>query len=192
MPFLDLPIELRFEVYGYIAIPHSAPLSAYRGLYQSCQQIKAEMDSECVKVFKAHLLEIAAGLPGIHMEFPTTFGTMQRLHLIVREIEYFNGRTRYIDKTPPEFCTPQFRSLLSLHLLSITISSKSERKHDPDEDLYPVHEGFEPVEDLSPDWILLDFLRRMNRSESKIEIHSQQIMGKRAVLHACGVVKELV
>lgn len=166
MPFLDLPIELRFEVYGYIVIPDSAPLSAYRGLYQSCRQIKAEMDSECVKVFKAHLLEVAAGLPGVHIDLPTTFGTMQRLHLVVNLLEYGNFR-------PPEVCTLQ--SLLSLHLLSITISSESEREHDPGQDLDP-GQDFEPWEDPHPDLVTSELFWRMHRFEPKLEIHSQQIM----------------
>lgn len=40
LPFLDLPIELRLQVYGYIkkAVPRTAPMSDYGGIYLCCRQ----------------------------------------------------------------------------------------------------------------------------------------------------------
>jgi hypothetical protein len=54
-PFLRLPGELRNQIYGYIAIPNSAPLSSYKGLYLSCRQVKNEMDYEVVEEYQKYL-----------------------------------------------------------------------------------------------------------------------------------------
>jgi hypothetical protein len=55
MAFLRLPTELRLAIYTVMAIPDTAPFSAYHGLYMSCRQIKLEMDDQCAKVLGAHL-----------------------------------------------------------------------------------------------------------------------------------------
>jgi len=58
MAFLSLPTELRFAIYSIIAIPDTAPFSAYHGLYMSCRQVKTEMDGECGKVLLEHLRQL--------------------------------------------------------------------------------------------------------------------------------------
>jgi len=43
-PFLELPIELRFNIYALVAVPVKNQPSDYPGLYLSCSQIKSEID----------------------------------------------------------------------------------------------------------------------------------------------------
>ena len=111
MSFLSLPTELRFEIYGYIAVPYEAPLSTYAGLYLSCRQVKDELDSEGTKLLEAHLSETIADVEGLRLDFPVTgtLSTMQHVHLVVCD----------------RVCSVRFHhlsSLFSLHLSSITIS----------------------------------------------------------------------
>ncbi|KAF1954100.1 hypothetical protein CC80DRAFT_550561 [Byssothecium circinans] len=49
-PFQRLPTELRFQIYGYADLEVESP-SLWLGLYLSCKQMKAEMDSECGRNF---------------------------------------------------------------------------------------------------------------------------------------------
>jgi hypothetical protein len=49
LDFFALPTELRFEVYHIINDANDVPMSAFKGLYQSCRQAKDEMDAECVQ-----------------------------------------------------------------------------------------------------------------------------------------------
>jgi hypothetical protein len=49
LDFFALPTELRFEVYHIINEANDVPMSAFKGLYQSCRQAKDEMDAECVQ-----------------------------------------------------------------------------------------------------------------------------------------------
>ncbi|KAI4939461.1 uncharacterized protein J4E92_000746 [Alternaria infectoria] len=79
--FLDLPAELRNQVYGYIAIPHTAPLSSYIGLYLSCHQIRSEMDSECAKTFRNYLEIFQDQLQDARIDIPETFAEMQHVRL---------------------------------------------------------------------------------------------------------------
>jgi hypothetical protein len=59
MPLLlELPLELRNQIYAIIATPTEAPFFEYKGLYLSCHQIKEEMDSECPKAFEEHLIQV--------------------------------------------------------------------------------------------------------------------------------------
>jgi hypothetical protein len=51
MSFLELPLEMRYQVYDYMTIPHTEPSSNDHGNYLSCHQIKDEMESECRIVF---------------------------------------------------------------------------------------------------------------------------------------------
>jgi len=82
--FLDLPAELRNQVYGYIAIPHTAPLISHIGLYLSCRQIRSEMDSECAKIFRAYLKTFQDQHQDAHLVIPESFVEMQhfRLHVL--------------------------------------------------------------------------------------------------------------
>ncbi|KAI4961498.1 hypothetical protein J4E86_000526 [Alternaria arbusti] len=79
--FLDLPAELRNQVYGYIAIPHTAPLSSYIGLYLSCHQIRSEMDGECSKIFRNYLEIFQDQLQDARIDIPETFAEMQHVRL---------------------------------------------------------------------------------------------------------------
>jgi hypothetical protein len=67
MSFLSLPAELRFQIYGIIAIP-TIPFSAYHGMYLSCRQVKSELDEEGIKAVKAYVADIAAITPGIEIK----------------------------------------------------------------------------------------------------------------------------
>jgi hypothetical protein len=107
--FLDLPAELRYQIYGYIAIPDTAPLSSYAGLYLSCRQIRLEMDSECIKVFRAYLTTLQDQLEETHVDLPESFAEMQHVRLNVKTLIW----------------NPQFDNLetfLSLHLASLSIT----------------------------------------------------------------------
>lgn len=46
---LDLPAELRLQVYSCLATPLSSSPSGYSGLYLSCKQIRNEMEANFVK-----------------------------------------------------------------------------------------------------------------------------------------------
>ncbi|KAF2826882.1 hypothetical protein CC86DRAFT_291469, partial [Ophiobolus disseminans] len=47
--FLDLPAEIRFEIYHIINGSNDSPMSSFKGLYLSCKQTKGEMDIECTQ-----------------------------------------------------------------------------------------------------------------------------------------------
>jgi hypothetical protein len=84
VPQLRRP-ELRFAIYTVIAIPDSAPFSAYYGLHMSCRQIKLEMDDQCAKVLGAHLHRLKATLQAApffaQLTIPNTFPAMQHVQL---------------------------------------------------------------------------------------------------------------
>ena len=109
--FLDLPAELRNQVYGYIAIPHTVPLSSYIGLYLSCRQIRTEMDSECAKVFRQYLGTFQYQLQDAHLDMPETFAEMQHVRLHVTPITASN-LVRWFDEST---------ALFPLHLASLSI-----------------------------------------------------------------------
>jgi hypothetical protein len=46
--FLDLPAELRLEIYEWVNADNTVPTSEFKGLYLSCRQIKEEMDDACI------------------------------------------------------------------------------------------------------------------------------------------------
>jgi hypothetical protein len=46
--FLDLPAELRLEIYEWVNADNTVPTSEFKGLYLSCRQIKKEMDDACI------------------------------------------------------------------------------------------------------------------------------------------------
>jgi hypothetical protein len=54
MPFLNLPTELRLNVYAQIidrvSVPTSANMANFKGLLLSCRQIHQEFESEALKV----------------------------------------------------------------------------------------------------------------------------------------------
>jgi hypothetical protein len=81
-PFLELPIELRFQIYGYVAeaVPRSAPMIKFAGLYLSCRQIKEEFEDEYMKAYTRYTTELASTLRRSRLlAIPTTFATAQRL-----------------------------------------------------------------------------------------------------------------
>lgn len=83
MSFLTLPTELRLQIYGLIVVPVDAPFSAYVGLYLSCHQVKAEIDTEAPKVLDLCLSDIKKSALGMNITasannlFPAT-----HLHLL--------------------------------------------------------------------------------------------------------------
>ncbi|KAI4685701.1 hypothetical protein J4E81_008853 [Alternaria sp. BMP 2799] len=109
--FLDLPAELRNQVYGYIAIPHTAPLSSYIGLYLSCRQIRSEMDSECAKIFRAYLKTFQDQHQDAHLVIPESFVEIQHVRLHVLPTSNSNLDRRF-DKVTDIFL---------LHLASLSI-----------------------------------------------------------------------
>jgi hypothetical protein len=84
LPFLRLPLELRLQVYGYIAeaVPRTAPMADYAGLYLSCRQVNQEMKSEYVKISKPYFAKLAKIMAESHaylLSVPETFASSQRL-----------------------------------------------------------------------------------------------------------------
>lgn len=57
---LDLPAELRVEIYNHVKIPFENALSDCKGLYLSCRGIKQEMDHEISKKFQPFLETLQA------------------------------------------------------------------------------------------------------------------------------------
>jgi len=109
--FLDLPAELRNQVYRYIAIPHTAPLTSYIGLYLSCRQIRSEMDSECAKIFRNYLGTFQDQLQDAHLDIPETFTQMQHIRLHVLPTSDSNLDRRFDKAT----------AIFLLHLASLSI-----------------------------------------------------------------------
>jgi hypothetical protein len=61
--FLDLPAELRIDIYGYIigsldGAPTSARLKEYRSFLLSCSQVHNELEAEALKVTNAFLAQV--------------------------------------------------------------------------------------------------------------------------------------
>lgn len=71
MSFFSLPPELRYQIYGYMAIPYTEPFSVYHGLYLSCHQIKDEMDAECGPILDLHLRSICSAV-GVDLDLPVS------------------------------------------------------------------------------------------------------------------------
>jgi hypothetical protein len=112
MSFFDLPTELRFQIYGLIAIPVTAPFSDFSGLYLSCHQIKAELDDESPRVLAAYLARIASGTPGATVSVTST-GVRQHVRLTVNLSEFGSIR-----RTPDALA-----SVLDLHFTTLTIGT---------------------------------------------------------------------
>ncbi|KAF2826973.1 hypothetical protein CC86DRAFT_466732 [Ophiobolus disseminans] len=124
MAFFSLPGELRFAIYAIIAIPDTAPFSAYHGLYMSCRQIKTEMDDECGKRFGAYLETLKSafqdGPRPIRLTFGETYPTMHHARLSTNDLGVYN---KTLDP------------LASLHLESLTLTSSTDS---PSEDIIPL------------------------------------------------------
>jgi hypothetical protein len=71
-----------------MAIPDRTPFTSYIGLYLSCHQIKAEMDSECGKIFRAHLSDLQSQLSGARIDIPTGFPNMQHIRVLLDREKY--------------------------------------------------------------------------------------------------------
>jgi hypothetical protein len=115
MSFLSLPAELRFQIYGIIAIP-TTPFSAYRGMYLSCRQVKSELDEEGTKAVKAYVADIAAITPGIEIKITSGIPSV-RLSLRLDATAY--------RAEPVVICDRVFSRIFGLHLSSLTISCHS-------------------------------------------------------------------
>ncbi|KAH7079600.1 hypothetical protein FB567DRAFT_606957 [Paraphoma chrysanthemicola] len=119
--FLDLPTELRFQVYTIFAIPRDAPFSAYSGLYLSCKRFKAEMDQEVGKITTTYLQDLANRERDVIVSKLNSSPSLERLHLNL--------------SNPPEDSSALFRvltfivKLLSLHTASVNISFTSSNVH---------------------------------------------------------------
>jgi len=112
MTFLSLPTELRFAIYAIIAIPDTAPFTAYHGLYMSCRQVKTEMDGECGKVLRERLRQLQSTFQDqqgfLQLTVADTFPAMLHARLsfdysVYRLSDVLNG-------------------LVSLHLESLTLT----------------------------------------------------------------------
>ncbi|KAF2867484.1 hypothetical protein BDV95DRAFT_598144 [Massariosphaeria phaeospora] len=55
LPFLSLPSEIRIVIYKHCSPLSSRPFHAHRGLYLSCQQVKAEFEHEYLNVINESL-----------------------------------------------------------------------------------------------------------------------------------------
>jgi len=98
-PFLQLPLELRFVIYGHIAeaAPHNGHMSEYLGLYLSSRQVKTEFEAEYMRASEPYFTELADTLQGPDvLTIPTTitFATRQRFDLrMSSSIRALNFRT---------------------------------------------------------------------------------------------------
>jgi hypothetical protein len=116
MPFLDIPLEIRLHVYSYIAFPTSGPFSDYRGLYLSCQQIKAEINEEAPKICRSFLDRFSLANPGHLFEYGVTLPGLYDLHLT---LDYHTSGQHSVS-------LESFKSILSLHYTSVTITIRPE------------------------------------------------------------------
>ncbi|KAF2106536.1 hypothetical protein BDV96DRAFT_590780 [Lophiotrema nucula] len=127
--FPDLPGELRVKVYANIVanlVYYRAPdccllpyirTSAYRGLYLSCHEVKAEMDVDCVKLFNVYLSNNAvAQMPAqLSPDYRHPFASIGHLQV---EPQF---QLEHIWAHP---------SLIALHLRSLTFSLINHREND--------------------------------------------------------------
>jgi hypothetical protein len=79
--FLDLPLELRYQVYFYIAIPRYTYFSTYHGLYLSCHQVRNEMNQECGSILQKHLDLVGHSLPVGTIKFDPSVYAKQHLQM---------------------------------------------------------------------------------------------------------------
>ncbi|KAF2826975.1 hypothetical protein CC86DRAFT_382020 [Ophiobolus disseminans] len=80
MAFLNLLLELRFQVYSLIVASDTAPFSDYRGLYLSCKKVKAELDQEGPKIVQKIVADLNVLRSGIQVHAPTLFPALD-LHV---------------------------------------------------------------------------------------------------------------
>jgi hypothetical protein len=117
--FLDLAIELRYYVYGYMAmeIPISVPFTSYHGLYLSCHQIKSEIDSECPPIMHAHITALQDSIQSAYLTIPSSFLTRQHLHVChIRQLDS-------PDILFPNFGYNHLLPLCKLHLATLAMAS---------------------------------------------------------------------
>lgn len=107
---LSLPLELRYRLYGYIAVPDTEPFSSYLGLYLSCRQICVEMSIECRRLFSARLLSIQKSVRTGSFEIPPTYQAQQ--HIRIKLNHPFSSYSSCADLVP----------LSSLHLATLTLA----------------------------------------------------------------------
>ncbi|KAF2865772.1 hypothetical protein BDV95DRAFT_623534 [Massariosphaeria phaeospora] len=86
--FLNLPAELRLQIYGYLSIPQTGPTSEGKGLSLSCRQIKHEMDIECTKQMNVFIRDIVRewrdkfpSVPNLWVLQPDTFAGIKDLEI---------------------------------------------------------------------------------------------------------------
>lgn len=108
--FLDLPLELRYQVYSYTAIPRSTYFSTYHGLYLSCHQARNEMNLECGTILKKHLNHLGLSLPVGTIKFHPSVFAKQHVQISINSL--FTG-TKF--KTP----NPGFLQVCELHLAQL-------------------------------------------------------------------------
>jgi hypothetical protein len=131
MSFLNLPLELRFQIYGITADPSIAPFSEYQGLYLSCRQIKDEMDTELPRATNAHLARITALLPpGVTISASGTLPAPLNVRVTLdrsmypsspRTCLYLNGEG-IVGVTPWDNF---LQNALGLHVESLTLAFKT-------------------------------------------------------------------
>ncbi|KAF2867480.1 hypothetical protein BDV95DRAFT_180591 [Massariosphaeria phaeospora] len=84
LPFIDLPAELRLEIYSCIIPPNPSPRALYshRGLFLSCRQIHDELQRECVKELDKPLEEIKRAWPiATFQEYRERYAPKSRIEL---------------------------------------------------------------------------------------------------------------
>jgi hypothetical protein len=88
-PFLDLPLELRLQTYGYIAneVPRRAEIIDFSGFYLSCRQIKQEFEGEYIKIFTLDIARIADSLPPTDFHLHPVSAGFPATHNLVLEIK---------------------------------------------------------------------------------------------------------
>ncbi|KAF2826974.1 hypothetical protein CC86DRAFT_406206 [Ophiobolus disseminans] len=118
MSLLDLPTELRFQVYSYISVPLEAPFANYHGLYLSCNQVKEDINSEGSRLFRTYLASVKRQLKNASFAKPYAFLAMHHVHLI--------KGTHPLKRVVPH---RDLKPMLGLHLVSLTVSLRKENKY---------------------------------------------------------------
>jgi len=110
--FLDLPLELRYQVYSYTAIPTSTYFFTFHGLYLSCHQVRNEMGPECGSILQKHLDHLEHSLPVGTIKFdPSAFG---KQHVQMSLSSLFTGEK--FNKP-----NPGFMQVCQMHLAHIQL-----------------------------------------------------------------------
>lgn len=109
--FLDLPAELRVQVYAYVVVPSDAPFSAYHGLYFSCKQVKNELDTEGPRLLHSYISDLNRLDSAIQLSTTSAFSSPLHLHFAVNTAD--TKRILFSDL---------LELVLAHHVYSITIS----------------------------------------------------------------------